>query len=60
MTLHSFHLQPEDERQAAVAELLERKPGFTCELARKRLFYVKDETHLATYLEGLDKAGIPP
>lgn len=53
------HLQRHDEMRSAVDELMERKPGFTCDLARKRLFYVKDETHLGIYLDGLRKAGIP-
>lgn len=54
------HLQRRDEMHSAVEELMERRPGFTCDLARKRLFYVKNESHLDTYLQGLRRAGIPP
>jgi hypothetical protein len=41
------------------AELLHRKPDFSCSLARRRLFYVKDPAHLDLYVEGLRKAGLP-
>jgi TolB-like protein len=54
------HLQRRDEMDAAVEELLERRPGFTCDLARQRLFYIKNRSHLDIYLQGLRKAGIPP
>lgn len=53
------HLQRREELAAAVEELLERRPGFTCDLARQRLFYVKNQRHLDIYLQGLRKAGIP-
>lgn len=53
------HLQRHDELRTAIDELMERRPGFTCTLARKRLFYVKNPRHLELYLEGLRKAGIP-
>jgi len=52
------HLRRAAEVPAAVAELLRRKPEFSCELARERLFYVKNPEHLARYLEGLRSAGI--
>jgi len=42
----------------AVAELLQRKPQFTCSFARQRLFYIKDPRHLECYLSGLRNAGI--
>lgn len=54
------HMQRRDELAAAVEELLERRPDFTCALARQRLFYVKNRNHLDIYLQGLRKAGIPP
>lgn len=53
------HLQRDDEIRTAVEELMERRPGFTRDLARKRLFYVKNRDYLGRYLDGLRKAGIP-
>jgi adenylate cyclase len=53
------HLQRGKELQVAVAELLQRKPGFSCEFACKRLFYVKNSAHLDVYVEGLRRAGLP-
>jgi TolB-like protein/Flp pilus assembly protein TadD len=53
------HLQDQEASQAALAELLQRQPEFSCRLARKRLFYVKDPAHLDIYIEGLRKAGVP-
>jgi tetratricopeptide (TPR) repeat protein len=53
------HMQREEELRIAVAELLRRKPGFSCGFARKRLFYVKNPLQLNRYVEGLRKAGIP-
>lgn len=52
------HLRSLEELRPAVAALLERRPDFTCRMARKRLFYVKDPNQIALYLEGLAKAGI--
>lgn len=53
------HLQRPEASQAALVELLRRKPEFSCRVARKRLFYVKDPAHLDLYIEGLRKAGLP-
>ena len=53
------HLQQKDEMCIAVAQLLERKPGFSLELAKRQLFFVKDEAQLGLYLEGLRKSGLP-
>ncbi|MCV0394328.1 MAG: winged helix-turn-helix domain-containing protein [Rhizobiaceae bacterium] len=53
------HLGAEDELPSARAALLERRPGFTCSLARKRLFYIRDAEQLDLYVEGLKKAGLP-
>ena len=53
------HLQRPEASQAALVELLQRKPEFSCRLARKRLFYIKDPVHLDIYVEGLRKAGVP-
>jgi len=52
------HLQ-RPEAQAALVELLQLQPDFSCRLARKRLFYIKDPVHLDIYVEGLRKAGVP-
>lgn len=51
-------LQRSAELPGAVAELLKRKPGFTCSFARERLFYIKNPEHLEGYLSGLRSAGI--
>ena len=53
------HLQPREASQTALAELLQRQPDFSCRLARKRLFYIKNPVHLDIYIEGLRKAGVP-
>jgi adenylate cyclase len=53
------HLQQPEASRAALVELLQRKPEFSCRLARKRLFYVKDPVHLDIYVDGLRKAGVP-
>ncbi|MGH6661598.1 MAG: tetratricopeptide repeat protein, partial [Rhodospirillales bacterium] len=45
--------------QAAVKELLRRKPEFSCSFAKNHLFYIKDPAQKERYLEGLRKAGIP-
>ena len=52
------HLQRTEELPAAIAELLQRKPGFTAGFARERLFYVRNPAHLDVYVEGLRLAGI--
>jgi TolB-like protein/Tfp pilus assembly protein PilF len=52
------HLQQIDAMRAAKAELLQRKPEFSCAFARRRLFFVKNPAHLELYVEGLLKAGI--
>jgi tetratricopeptide (TPR) repeat protein len=52
------HLERPQERAAAVNDLIQRKPDFSCGFARKRLFYLKDRDQLDLYLEGLRRAGI--
>jgi TolB-like protein len=52
------HLQRAAELPSAIAELLRRKPEFSCSFARERLFYVKNPEHLARYVQGLRSAGI--
>jgi len=44
--------------EVARAELMERKPEFSCAFARRRLFYIKDSAQLDLYAEGLHRAGI--
>jgi TolB-like protein/DNA-binding winged helix-turn-helix (wHTH) protein/Tfp pilus assembly protein PilF len=53
------HLHRTKELRTAVAELLQRRPGFSQCFARKRLFYVKKPAQLDVYIEGLRRAGIP-
>jgi TolB-like protein/Tfp pilus assembly protein PilF len=53
------HLQHVDALRTAKAELLQRKPEFSRAFARRRLFFVKNPTHLDLYIEGLLKAGLP-
>ena len=52
------YLQRADELETAVAELRKIKPDFTCQLARERLFYLKDPKQIALYLDGLRRAGV--
>jgi DNA-binding SARP family transcriptional activator len=53
------HLGRRDECKAALAELLQIRPDFCCQLARERLFYLKDQGQIDHYIEGLRKAGLP-
>jgi TolB-like protein/DNA-binding winged helix-turn-helix (wHTH) protein len=53
------HLDRRDELPMALGELRDRKPEFSRNFARKRLFYVKDPDQLHLYDEGLRRAGIP-
>ena len=53
------HRGDETEIAAARSDLLKRKPGFTVEFARSRLFYLKLPGQLETYIDGLKRAGIP-
>lgn len=52
------HAQRPAEAAAALVELQRLKPGFSCALARERLFFVKNPAHLDAYVEGLHKAGL--
>ena len=47
------------EKEAALRDLFKLKPHFTCALAERRLFYVRDASHIARYVEGLRRAGVP-
>ena len=53
------HLQRPDELEAALTELRQINPGFTCKFAQRRLFYVKDPDQIALYIDGLRQAGVP-
>jgi TolB-like protein/Tfp pilus assembly protein PilF len=53
------HEGDENELRAAVAELLTRKPDFSQATAERRLFYIRDRQQLASYIDGLRKAGLP-
>jgi adenylate cyclase len=53
------HLSRKDEASNAVAELLRRKPDFSCRYAEERLFYLESRAQVEHYLEGLQKAGVP-
>jgi hypothetical protein len=53
------HLGRKDECDAALAELSRVRPDLCCNLARERLFYLKDQGQLEHYIEGLRKAGLP-
>ncbi|WP_170167106.1 winged helix-turn-helix domain-containing protein [Paracoccus methylarcula] len=53
------HLGAVDQYEQAVSLLLRKRPGFTCQMARKRLFYIKDDDKLDLYVAGLRKAGLP-
>ncbi len=53
------HLQRADESEVALTELRKINPGFTCKLAQRRLFYVKNPSQIALYIEGLRQAGVP-
>jgi tetratricopeptide (TPR) repeat protein len=52
-------LPQRDGLDGARAELLQRKPEFSCAFARRQLFYIKDPAQLELYAEGLHRAGIP-
>jgi DNA-binding winged helix-turn-helix (wHTH) protein/tetratricopeptide (TPR) repeat protein len=45
--------------EAAMAELLRRKPGYTRALAREDLFFCADGAFIDRYLDGLGRAGLP-
>jgi hypothetical protein len=53
------HLQKADELPAALADLRQANPGFTCTDAQRRLFYLKNPDQIALYIDGLRRAGVP-
>jgi adenylate cyclase len=52
-------LDRRDDARKAVDRLLEEKPEFSREFARKKLFYLKRPEQVRLYLDGLEKAGVP-
>jgi tetratricopeptide (TPR) repeat protein len=53
------HEGKQHECKAAVGDLLQRHPDFSQTMAERRLFYVKDPKQIASYIDGLRKAGLP-
>ncbi len=53
------HLGAGENLRFAVSALHEARPGFSCAFAKERLFYVKRDEQMETFLEGLRRAGIP-
>jgi len=53
------HMDRPEETQAAVIELIGRKPEFSLQFAKEHLFYIKDAAQMDHYIAGLRKAGIP-
>jgi TolB-like protein/class 3 adenylate cyclase/Flp pilus assembly protein TadD len=52
------HLGDQAAAQTALKELMEIKPAFTVDFAKERLFYIKRADQMASYLDGLRKAGV--
>jgi TolB-like protein/DNA-binding winged helix-turn-helix (wHTH) protein len=48
-----------EEAEAAAAELLERKPDYSCSFAREDLFFCGSRDFIDRYAEGLRRAGVP-
>ena len=53
------HLGRRAESVAAGAQLLQRRPDFSCRFARLHLSYIRDPERLEAYIKGLRMAGIP-
>jgi tetratricopeptide (TPR) repeat protein len=53
------HLNRPDEARSAVAELLRKRPEFSCSFAKDHFFYVKDPAQIEHLVNGLHKAGVP-
>ena len=54
------HLGRQENASRAVAELLRRRPDFSIEFARRKLFFLDRPEQIALYLSGLERAGVPP
>lgn len=48
-----------EESRENVPALLRARPGFSRDVARSRLFFVRDPAHLELFLNGLRLAGVP-
>jgi tetratricopeptide (TPR) repeat protein len=55
----SLGLLGANEAEAAAAELLERKPDYSCAFAREDLFFCGNRDFIDRYAEGLRRAGVP-
>ena len=53
------YLERRDEARLTVEKLVAEKPGFTCEFAERKLFYLKRQDQLKLYMDGLRMAGVP-
>jgi tetratricopeptide (TPR) repeat protein len=53
------YLERRDEARQTVEKLVAEKPGFTCEFAERKLFYLKRPDQLKLYMDGLRLAGVP-
>ncbi len=51
-------LGKDDEASAALAELLQRKPEFSCSYARQHLFYLESDEQVEEYINALHHAGL--
>jgi TolB-like protein len=47
-----------DEASEALAELLKRKPEFSCSYARQHLFYIESDEQVDQYIDALRHAGL--
>ncbi len=47
------------QARRATRDLVAARPGFCRGFARERLFFVKSRTQMATFIEGLRRAGVP-
>lgn len=53
------YLQRADELDEALTELRNINPDVTCKMVQRRLFYLKNPSQVALYIEGLRQAGVP-
>jgi TolB-like protein/Tfp pilus assembly protein PilF len=53
------YMDDAEKLHEAVQALDNMRPGFTCRMARHRLFYLKDARQLDLYVDGLRRAGLP-
>lgn len=53
------HAGDTEAARAEVPALMRARPGFSRDVARSRLFFVRDPGHLALFLGGLGRAGVP-